>query len=200
MTISTYTELQTTVIEWANRGDAKYQARVPDFIRLGEGRIFRRLRVSAMIKAVNLASVIGTREVALPADWAEFRDVRGYDGAPLSVATADEIYSLGQRSDDSIFAIEGGKLILGDMPSTVYNLPVRYYAKPDPLATTPTNWLLSSAPAAYLYAALIEGAMYVKNPDDAGRWGTLLDRVIGELQDEDRRARSSGGPLRVRPR
>lgn len=200
MAIANYTDLQACVIEWANRGDAKYQARVPDFIRLGEGRIFRRLRVSAMLKSATLATTIDSREIALPGDWAQFKSIRGADGKPLDIATVDEIDDLGARSNPAIYAIVGANLLLGDLPSTVYNLQTRYYAKPAPLTTTPTNWLLSSAPAAYVYAALIEGAMWAKDPDGAAHWGTLLDQVIAELQGEDRRAMASGAPLRVRPR
>lgn len=199
MALANYTDLQASVIAWSNRGDAKFQGQVPDFIRLGEGRIFRKLRLSGMITTASLASVVNAREIALPADWLEFKAIRA-QGISLEFKPAGLIYAMDQAIDNTVYGIEGRNLVLGDLPSTTYPVSARYYARPAPLATTPTNWVMDNAPTLYLYAALIEGAIWRKDPNDAARYGVLLEQAIDDLRVEDEKATSSGSPLRINAR
>jgi hypothetical protein len=49
MALSTYTDLQASVVLWALRtGDSEFTAQVPDFITLAEKRMNRRLRLAEM--------------------------------------------------------------------------------------------------------------------------------------------------------
>lgn len=195
MAISTYAELQTAVASWMNRTDLT--ATIPDFIVSAEGRIARDLRVSRMITTGTLTTTIAAREVTLPASWLEFKSLRVAD-EPLSYVPAEGIAEYDDITEANVYSIEGGQLLLGPIPATAYAVAVKYYSRIVALATTPTNWLLTSHPFVYLYGALIEGAIFTMDDKAIGKWGQLYQKTIDELHAEDRRAMVSGSHLRMR--
>ena len=69
MAISSYAELQTAVINWLHRSDIS--TIVPDFIMLGEKRIFREVRSIEMETA--LSSTIASGVIAVPSDYIELK-------------------------------------------------------------------------------------------------------------------------------
>lgn len=204
MAISTYAELKSAVQYWTGRGDSKVISRIPDFIRLGEERIFysgeRLLRVSDMITVLSPFTIAaGTNYAALPADWLQFARVRS-DAQPLiEYMSPDALEDLPSPGSETAYTIEGRRFIYGQTPSVSLNLTARYYARPAYLtADADTNWLLTKAPSVYLYAALLEFALFVKDSNRAGEWGTLLDKAITGLESGDAAAMVAGGRLRQR--
>lgn len=195
MSIATYAELQTAVASWMNRTDLT--ATIPDFIVSAEGRIARDLRVSRMITTGTLTTTIAARGVTLPSTWLEFKSLRVAD-KPLSYVPAETINDYDDITDANVYSIEGGQLLLGPIPATAYTVDIKYYSRITALATTTTNWLLTSHPFVYLYGALIEGAIFTMNDGAASKWGQLYQKTIDELHSEDRRAMISGSHLRMR--
>jgi len=199
MAISTYAELRAAIINWSNRGDSKFANAVPDFVRLGETRLFRMLRLSTMIKSDTLTTTPAVRTISLPADWLQFKALRT-DRGPLEYRPVDEIYAA-RDPWQGVYGIEGAQLVLGATPDAVEPIEVRYYARPVALqGDGDTNQLLVASPDLYLFAALIEGAVWQKNPDEAGRFGALLDKAIDAAKSADGAAMISGSPLRMRRR
>lgn len=196
---TTYAGLVTAVADWAARGDPAFTARVPDFIALGEARIWRRLRVSDMIVSTTLAVPGGQNYVAVPADWLAFKRVSYSANGRTRVEylPPDQLADLPVTGDQTKYTVEGRRLIYGQTPGSTLNLAVRYYQHPGFLQTVTTTWLLTKAPATYLYAALIEGALFVKNSAKAGEWGTLLDKELSELDSQDKAALIGDGRLRA---
>ena len=197
MAISNIVELQAAVAEWMNR--PQLAPKVPDWITLAESRIAKTLRVSRMIASASLPTVIDQRGVDLPAGWLEFKAVT-VDGSPIDYMPADQLYARNASSPNTMYSIEGGQLLLGPIPGAVFNVDIRYYKRLDALENSSTNWLLQDHPDVYLYGALIEGALYVKNQNEAGQWGTLFDKAIAEVTSADRAAAISGSLLRIRSR
>ena len=200
MAFTTYAELVTNVADWAARGDPTFTAKVPDFIHLGEARIWRKLRVSDMVVPASLVVPAAQNWVALPSDWLAFKRIRTTSIARIEYMPPDQLDDLPTPGDDARYSVEGRRLLYGTTPAANLTLDIRYYQHPGFLITAGTTWLLTKSPAAYLYAALIEGALFVKNAAKAGEWGALLDKELGELKSADEASMVSGGRLRQSPR
>lgn len=198
MALATYSDLVAAVNEWAARGNTSFTSRTADFIALGEARIWKRLRVSDMVAASTLVVPAAQNWVALPADWLAFKRVRSSTEGLIEYLPADQIDDLVSGTGDaSKYSVEGRRLIYGQTPTANLTLSIRYYQHPGAVATaTPVPWLLTKSPGAYLYAALLESALFVKNSAKAGEWGTLLDKELADLDSADRAAMVSGGRLR----
>lgn len=195
MAINTYTALTAAVSNWMNRGDLA--AVVPDFIALAESRIASDLRVRRLLVTTTLTTAPGGT-VALPAGWLEFEALR-YNGRPVDLMTSEQLADrFGQNIGEPLkYTIEGDQLVLGPTPAGIYTLSARYYKQLDPLAVTGTNWLLTSKPNLYLYAALAEASLFVKKKDEAASWAGLYGGVVEALHTEDQIAKHSGSQMRV---
>lgn len=201
MPFSTYAELKTSVQAWLARGDSLVTDRIPDFIRLGEERINRDLRVSDMIAAPSTLTIVaGQNWVALPTDFLEFKRIRSSTEPRIEYMSPDALEDLAPCGDGSKYSIEGRRLLYGQTPDANLDLSVRYYAQLPVLDDSTTTWLLEKAPSVYLYASLVEGALFTKNSKAAGEWGTLYDKAIAALEGADEAAAVSGGRLRMQRR
>ena len=200
MSITNYSELQTAVLNWSARGDTAFTSKVPDFIRLGEERIWRNLRLDRMIQFADLTIVSGQNWVALPDDWAEFDTLYITDtGKPkkLEYRSYDALLEQDEGVGRYYYTIKGARLVYGLTPSSDTAISTTYFQRLDLLATTSTNWILTNHPSVYLYSALLEGAVYAKNPAKVGEYGTLYDKAIDETMTADRAAKVSGSRLRM---
>lgn len=200
MSISNYTELQTAVADWAARGDSSFTGRAADFIRLGEERIWRDLRVSQMILTSALTIPGGSNSVALPSNWLEFKRITSAGQDRIEYLDAETLQEHLEYGDPTKYSIEGGNLLYGQTPSADLELTARYYARADYLSVTATNWLLTASPSVYLFSALLESAVFLKNSAKAGEYGTLYEKAIEAIESSDRAAMASGSRLRIRPR
>ena len=199
MAITNYTGLQAAVANWMNRGDLA--AVVPDFIALAESRIATDLRVRRLIATLTMNTVAG-QSLALPAGWLEFKSLR-WNGRPLDFLTPEQAagqFSQAFTGEPRYYTLEADRLVFGPAPDGVYPIVASYYKQLDPLATTDTNWLLTSKPNLYLYAALAEGSLFVKKPDDAASWAGLYGGIIDAMHTEDKTSMHSGSTMAVRAR
>ena len=198
MAINSYATLKPAVANWMNRGDL--DAVIGDFITLAEARIASDLRVRRMLTTVTLNTVAGAT-VPLPVGWLEFDALR-YNGRPVEFMTSDQLSNrYGQLTGEpQYYTIEADQLVLGPTPANVYALTARYYKQLDPLETSGTNWLITSKPNLYLYAALAEASLFVKKPDDAASWAGLYGGILDAIKVEDEVAKHSGSQLRVMTR
>ena len=82
-------------------------------------------------------------------------------------------------------------------PDDAYPYEVLYNELPPLLDTTnQTNWFTEYAPNALLYAALLEAAPFLKNPEAIQVWEGFYDRAIAALNGEDIRHISDRGIIR----
>jgi hypothetical protein len=200
MSISNNTELKTSVQAWLARGDSLVIDRIPDFIRLGEERIGRELRVSGMVTTVTLTILASQNWVALPDDWLAFQRIRSATEPRIEYMSPDALEDLPPSGDARAYSIEGRRLLYGQTPTADLALTVKYFARPPYLSGSASTWLLVDSPSVYLYAALIEGAIFTKNSKAAGEWGALFDKAVGALQSVDDAAMVSGSRLRMQRR
>lgn len=200
MSISAYSELKTAVANWINRSDLT--SYVPDFIALGEARIYRELRIRAM--EASLSTAISSGVLALPNDYVELKHAR-IDGSPsqiLTRKTAAWIYeNYPERSADgmpSFFAQDAGSFIFGPYPDSNYTVKGTYYKRLTALSdSNTTNWFTTNAPGILLFAALCETEPFLKNDARILVWQGKYDQEKSGIELEERNEQFSGSPLTV---
>lgn len=197
MSITTYSELQTSIAGFLNRDDLT--AQIPDFITLAEAKLKRELRTRQMEK--RSTTDVSGEYAALPSDFLEIRSayLNTDPMQQLRLMSPNEIRSrwLGSTTGKpEVFAIVGSEIMLAPSPDGTYEIELDYYAFTQLSGDNPTNWLLTSNPDVYLYGSLVEATMYIKNDKRLQAWVALYKYAIESLQDSDWSA-VNPGPLRV---
>lgn len=203
MALGTYTELQAAVANWLARpGDATLTPFIADFVRLGEARISRDLRLRAM--ELRATAEIATGQLALPAGFLEMRHLQlNTDPAVrLELVSSDQIDALrsGQRSGrPRWYSVLGGEIRLAPVPDGLYEVEMAYWRQFEPLGiAAPSNWLLANAPDIYLYASLIEATAFIGNDERLALWAAGYERAATALQSSDDRGTWSGSVPQAR--
>lgn len=201
MSITNYSELQAAVASWLNRGDLS--ANITDFITLAEAQLSTDLKTRSMETKVTLATVAGTKTVALPTDMLEMRrlQVVGTYNQPLSYRSPDELsidYAANGSGQPVVFTVVGGNIELAPIPDAVYSLELTYQQRIPALSVSnTTNWLLTNWPNAYLYASLMASAPFIMNDARLATWGQLYQQAVDGINSVDW---YSGSTMKVRSR
>lgn len=194
--ITDYTSLQTSVQKFLKRADLA--ALVPDFIALAENHFNRNIYTTQRRDSFSLTPA--TNLVSLPSDCA--RIVRAYYGGrllPFFENDANSAYANGNpHSIEFGYQLNAGKMALS-VPSLGQILRVDYYTVIEPLSDTNTsNWLIEDASDVYLYGALHEAAVYVRDDARMQLWLQKRDAAITDLTDDDAMLKYPEQPLVIR--
>lgn len=206
MAISNYTELQTAVSNWLARDDLSL--RIPEFIALCEAKLNRMLFVPKMEARVTTSCDTTDDEpefLSLPSDFQSMRRVRlsSVTGKPrlnfMSQTQLDDYrYSTENVTGQPIyFTIMGDEMELAPTPNEDFTVEMVYRRNIPALASNSTNWLLTAAPDAYLYGALMESAPYIKEDERVAIWATGFATVISDLNTLGFRNSFDAGPTSI---
>ena len=199
MAFTNYTELQTSIANWADRDDMG--SFIPDFVALCEARFNRELRLRSMEQKWEADTVGGQANYALPPRFLQMREFRLNTNPTVSLRyVSPEIYeawNLGS-GEPSFYTIIANEIRLGPVPAGVYNIEMLYWAKfPSLGGTTTSNWVLQNAPDVYLYGSLMEMEPFIQNDARIAVWAAGYDRAINNIQLQDDKDRHSGSALTV---
>jgi hypothetical protein len=159
-----YTNLQADIAAYMHRSDLA--SVIPGFIALAEARINRDLRVAEMEDYGSIFSV-GDSQYLLPARFLAVREL-WYDKGTRSIALKSVgrhaiAARRGAQGDATVYSIVNYQLV-EVAPAGPASLNILYYAAPKPLGSgSLTNPVLTSYPYLYLYASLIEAAIYTQD-------------------------------------
>ena len=199
MSLTTYSELQSTIAGYLARSDLTTQ--IPDFIRLAEVRLRRDLRIRQMLTSTTLTCTSGTATVNIPSDFLEVKDfvVTGNPVMPLNYESPS-LFSRNSRSMDAgkplNYTVLATTLKLAPIPDSNYTLSLVYSAAPAYLSDTNTsNTFMVNCPDLLLYASLLEAEPYLMNDARINTWGTMFDRAMSSLTRSDEKGQYSGVPL-----
>lgn len=215
-TISNYGELKTAIADWYNRTDLT--DRIPDFIGLFESKVNR-----AEMRGVDNFSYIersvssGSVELQLSTTFgsAAEKEVRGisfYDEdnnkilantSPMKLASEEEVLcdqAVLSSGKPTKYFIRGNSVIFNRAFDGPYILSVSYFYSTDLYSASQTgggddvtNWLLRRHPDVYLYGALHEAAIYLRDPRKAELEANAAN-ALASLAEFGERQRF-GGPL-----
>lgn len=200
MSIASYSELKTAVGSWLSRSDLTTY--IPDFITLGEKRIYRDLRIRAM--EASLSSTIASGVIAVPSGYVamKYAYVNASPIVKLQRKDVEWIYqNYPTRSSDGqpkFFAREADNFIFGPYPDSTYTINGLYYKRLDALSdSNTTNWFTTNAPDLLMFAALCEAAPFLKADARIAVWENKYAMVKDSIQREDDQEDISGSPLMV---
>lgn len=186
MAFTTYAELQTSIGNWLHRSDLT--SMIPDFIALGEDRIYRSLRHKDMETALDATVASGV--VAVPSNFVQMRFayVNSSPSTSLDFVSPHVIY---QKYPDrsatgypKLMAREGTNFIFGPVAGNDYNIKGIYYKRLNPLSSE-VNAIYSTHPALWLYSALCESAPFLQNDQRLILWEQAFQKILSEVSLEN---------------
>ena len=202
MSLSTYSDLQTSIANYLARSDLTSQ--IPDFITFAENRLRRELRIRQMLKSVTTATVSSDNTIEIPADFLQVRDfvVMTNPIQPLSYSSPSALSNDPRASEVGVplsYTILANDFQVSPAPDGIYTVKLLYFSAPAYLSSSNTsNVFLTTAPDALLYASLIEAEPYLMNDARINTWGTMYDRAIASLTKSDEEGQYSGVPLAMK--
>ena len=199
MALSSYIELQNSILDWLVRPDLA--ALAPDWIRLLEARVEQELTLEATLTTVT--GTLSASVLALPTDWNATKSVwlGTAPQSPLLYRPPHQLLALQEQNtwgDTRYFTVIGNVMSFAPTPASTAAYGLVYYPVLPALSVAGTNWLLAHAPGVYLYGALVEGALYTQDDSAAIKWEALYQRATSALKKSDVQAAYSGGVLAVR--
>jgi hypothetical protein len=200
--LSTYTELKAAVADWLNRTDLTTP--IVDFISLAEAEMKRRLR-----RATESTTIyISAGNMNGPSDMAEpialrLSTANGYSDIPLRLCTPEMLWERrareGTTGRPTDYAYFDGQLQFAPVPDQSYDGILLYYQQLTPLSgSNETNAVLTEAPDAYLFGALLQATPYVEHDERIAVWQMKFDTSIEQLNDMRARESYGAGPKESR--
>lgn len=201
MAISTYSELKSAVADFLNRDDLT--STIDTFIDLAEVQLNRDVRHWRMEQRSE--AEIDDQYLTLPSDWLETVRITVEDTVPyaLNLLSRDEIQDRRLRGANVsgkpvYYAHVAGELELYPTPDATYNIELLYIQKVDALSDSNTsNWLLVQAPDLYLYAVLLETAIYLRDDERIAAYAGMYQSKLAALNASSKKATVSGTGLKL---
>lgn len=210
MSISNYSDLKAAVANWLARDTLT--DRIPEFIVMAEAKFNRRLDVRQMEQRAT--TTIDTTSsapefITLPSDFQSMRRVclSSVTGKPtIEYLTPTALYEMrfGTFADDTgqpaFFTIIGSEMELLPVPDQDYTIEMVYRKIIPALSdASDTNWLLTLAPDAYLYGALLEASMFIQSDERVPMWAQAYEGALSGLESLNFTASYNAGPISVMP-
>jgi hypothetical protein len=201
MAITTFSELKAALANWLDRDDLT--STIPDFISLAEKQIEREVRHYKMIERASGA--LDSQYSAVPADWLEtlrFSITTGNTFA-LEMTTLSDLMTRRQNAQNTTgrpeyYAHIGEAFELFPTPDTTYTMELVYYQEIPKLSDSQTtNWLLTDAPDAYLYGALLQAAPYLGEDERVQVWNGLYAGAVASLNRASLKTSQSSSGMRI---
>jgi hypothetical protein len=195
MSLSTYTELKTSIANWSHRSDLANV--IPDFITVCEANFNRRLRIAQM--EVRSTAPFDEAYEDLPEDFLELREVK-ISSEPvrslkyLTPQQMTEGYPTVTSGVPEFYTIVDTQIRVNRLPTST--VEIAYYVKIPALTdVAPTNWILTNHPDVYLYGSLAAVETFLKNDERRMMWQGMCDAALKQIDEADKRARWSGSSL-----
>lgn len=187
MALSTYSELQTAIAEECWREDWT-AATLQDFIKRAEGKLNRFLK--AIEVNGSLTGTSGSREV---------------DSSALSIKTPKRLWITDNGDEEAVqFTAQenmayrddsqqptewtwdqvNDKIIFNTLLDQAYPIRIFYVQRFALSDASPTNWLLTNHPDAYLNACVAEGWRYMRDYQAAAGYDQMVRIALLQIRSE----------------
>jgi len=186
----------------ANRlGRTNLTAVIPDFVDLGTARLYNGFKdIEVQVDPLRVRAMLARETASLAALPDRFLavDRLTVPGAPdaLIYVTPERFANLAPTGFARYFTHQdGGIAIEGGTPAA---FALSYYRRfPALVADSDTNWLLETAPAVYLYSALIEAYAHLKDDARIPTAARMYAAAANALIAADQAERHSGSTLTI---
>lgn len=191
MSISTYTELKSSIADTLNRDDLT--AVIPTFISLAEAQMNRDIRHWRMEERATLT--LSSQYTALPADWLQTTSL-SLDNQRLEYVSRDNMLERAEQTSvytgtpDS-YTLTGGELEVYPRPSVSVDATLIYTQKIPTLSDgAPTNWVLTYFPEVYLYGSLLHSAPYLQDDARLQVWAPIYAASVTQVNADSLRSKA----------
>jgi hypothetical protein len=200
-----YGTLKSTIEDYTHRDDLT--SVIPTFILLAQNQLSRRLRTPELYTTATVAVTADSVTATLPTDYMEMKRVtvpRSSGSIPLqqnSLEQNGQIYLEygGATGLVSHYAIYGNTIEFAPTPSSDVTVTLIYKAYlAEFSADEDTDNILTKFPKAYIYGAMREMALYIRDEKQLSYWGALLDEQIDEINEQGKYTEWSGGITQIR--
>lgn len=195
-TVGSYADLVAKIALWLDRDDLS--DRINDFIALAEARFNRELRT--LLQETPFSFTTSAASYAMPDDYRRLSRI-WIDGAhtrPLSQIagqTGAERYH-GETGIPKSYYFEGRTIYFMPPPNGSFTFNSTYLARIAPLTlNNQTNWLLEEHPDAYLFATLLEAAVYIRDAEAIAYLDPRVTDTIAAIKLESAKDAVGRGPL-----
>jgi len=186
MSITTYTEL-VAALDGADGylHRTNLTAKIPDFIRLAESRMNRRLKLLLQETETTLTAVVGSRSgatMAVPSLFSQpiaLWQTTYLPRTELYYMTAEALPVTTSNGASTFFTVDGAYIATENPADQAYTYLLRYLTGFN-IASTSTNTVLTNYPDVYVYGALAESVPYTGNVDMQQMWEAKFDAGIRE--------------------
>lgn len=211
MALDTYDGLKQSILDHLEDSDLASQ--VDDFIDLAEAQHKLDIRIRQQLQRDVITGGIAAdaRFVELTTFDSEFLDMRHLrvldsDNPAthryfpdFSYVTSDEMMSIsrgtGLKDRPRAWTLQES-IQLDRIADKAYDIEVIYYAPFTPLsASNQSNALLSLAPGAYLYGALLAATPFLMHDERIPVWSTFYTTIVEKLNEADLKNRTPAGPV-----
>ena len=192
MSIATYAELVTAldgVGGYLHRGDLT--DKIPDFIRVAESRMNRKLRVLLQETESPLTATIGSRLMAVPTRfgtpislWLETYQPRD----ELKYRTAEDMPVTTDNGGSDYYTVDGDYIATENPADIAYSYTLRYWTKFD-IASTSTNTVLTNYPDIYIYGTLVASTAWTQDMSQLQFWAQQRDEAMAEAMADTRKTK-----------
>lgn len=196
MPLSNYAELKTAVGDWLNADNLT--GVIPQFIRLAEAQIGRKLRHYKQMK--RQTATLDDKYLSVPDDWVGTIRLHLQTTPPtnLQVVPVEEVLAEYTAAKPKRYAHVGEFFQVSPQPDQSYTAELFYYRTIPALSdNAQTNWLLAEAPDLYLYGALTQAAPYLVEDQRISVWGNMFAGALTDLQRASDDAMFSNQQLNV---
>ena len=203
MAITTYGELKAAVKSWLDRSDL--DSRIEDFIRLGQSRVYRKLRSPMNEKIVNYTDAddgFGADYIEVPNDFLEAVTL-SFDGKILTRITS-QAYLQKVSADDSareptFLARAGGRFYFYPAPQSEDPTVTLHYWYSNPYFDDDLDAddVLLNSPGLFLFSALMEAKGFLMDDERVPAWEARYQTEIGEVNEQAETSDTSGGTTSV---
>jgi len=201
MPLDSYANLQQSVADWIARpDDPLLTPAIPDMILLFEEMARDRLRTRFVEKTITITPPPDTDTIPLPLDYGELRHMY----INTSNGKRHFTYQTPVNMDQNFYFLDGYPVaytieglnlrVVGNTGSTPDPIYLDYLSGLTGLSdATPTNWLLTQYPSAYLWGTLTLAAPYIGDDPRIQVWLAAREESIESIKLADRRAKYPAG-------
>lgn len=190
----TYTQLLDLLPDYAQRPDAAFAARIPDFVNFAESRLATDMKQQGFQGVVTSVLPL-TSTLAKPSFWRETISFN-YTAAsgerfPILLRPLEYIRNYWPNPSSTgtpkYYAdYNATHFLLGPTPSAALAFELVYYARLQPLsASNDSNWMTLNVPQALMAACMVEACRYDQNKANQAMWEDMYQSSIGGVKQEN---------------
>ena len=185
--ITTYAELVTALdgtSGYLHRTDLT--AKIPDFIKLAESKINRKLRLLLGETESTLTATIGSRLMAVPTRFGspiELWDTTNEPRTKMLYMQPDLLPVTTTNGASEYYTVDGAFISTENPADVAYTYTLRYQTKFN-LETTSTNTILDNYPDIYVYGALLASIPFTRDYKNFDVWNALYSNAIDEAMTD----------------